>query len=274
MEARSREGPEDALTDFLLSQIRNAFGEHTNAAAFGGEDRRPGQPHGQVSSPASRSFGCYAGSARAGRSAQFFHCWFRKEIDAALALDPQDAQAIRDLLEFYLVAPGIAGGDPPKAAPLASRIGEIQAPLGFLAAARIAAFRNHPQETEIFLRKAVGSPPPNYGARIALARFYLDQRAFQRAANAEKCTLTRALKAGSHARERLFRVGEDVNGTRRRGASLNLESWLATPPSAVPDDLVPAIALRGSPAYQRAGSRKERNALPPRLPESGKPDRE
>jgi len=32
---------------------------------------------------------------------------FRKEIDAARGLDPRDAQALRDLLEFYILAPGV-----------------------------------------------------------------------------------------------------------------------------------------------------------------------
>ena len=36
---------------------------------------------------------------------------FRKEIDTALSLDSHDTQALRDLMEFYLLAPGLAGGD-------------------------------------------------------------------------------------------------------------------------------------------------------------------
>ena len=48
---------------------------------------------------------------------------FRKEIDAALAIDPREPQALRDLLEFYLLAPGLAGGDQKKAAAMAERTG-------------------------------------------------------------------------------------------------------------------------------------------------------
>jgi hypothetical protein len=40
---------------------------------------------------------------------------FRREMDRAIALDPRDIQALRDLLEFYLLAPGVVGGDWKKA---------------------------------------------------------------------------------------------------------------------------------------------------------------
>lgn len=50
---------------------------------------------------------------------------FRKEIDAAMELDPRDVQAMRDLLEFYLIAPGIVGGDSKKADAVAAQIASV-----------------------------------------------------------------------------------------------------------------------------------------------------
>src|SRR5437899_3267765 len=62
---------------------------------------------------------------RAGMLQQFMLARrFRSEIDAVLRLDPRDTQALRDLLEFYLLAPGVVGGDAKKAAPVAERIGD------------------------------------------------------------------------------------------------------------------------------------------------------
>lgn len=233
VETRIREDPTDALANYLLSQIRNAFGEQTTPLPLAEKavalDKRTGKYHRQLA----EVLGVTA--QRAGAIQQFFLAQrFRKEIDAALALDPGDTQALRDLLEFYLVAPGIAGGDPPKADPLASRIGEIQAPLGFLAAARIAAFRKQIGETETSLRKAVESPPPNYGARIALARFYLDQEHFN-PANADM--LAREALNLDHTRVEAYAVLAEA--LTERGDWNELESVLTVAATAVPDDLVP-----------------------------------
>ena len=233
VEARIREDPTDALANYLLSQIRNAFREQTTPLPLAEKavalDNRTGKYHRQLA----EVLGVTA--QRAGAIQQLFLAQrFRKEIDAALALDPQDTQALRDLLEFYLVAPGIAGGDPPKADPLASRIGEIQAPLGFLAAARIAAFRKQTGETEASLRKAVESPPPNYGARIALARFYLDQEHFN-PANADM--LAREALKLDHIRAEAYAVLAEA--LTERGDWGELESVLTAAATAVPDNLVP-----------------------------------
>ncbi|MEI9971831.1 MAG: hypothetical protein WDO73_07120, partial [Ignavibacteriota bacterium] len=63
---------------------------------------------------------------------------FRREIDTALSLDGRDVQALRDLMEFYLLAPGIVGGDKEKAKALAARIADIDPVQGQLAHARLA----------------------------------------------------------------------------------------------------------------------------------------
>jgi hypothetical protein len=98
---------------------------------------------------------------------------FRKEIDLAISLDPRDVQAQRDLLEFYLLAPGIAGGDQRQAAATAQKIAEVDAAEGFLARARIAEVRKDVKEREAMMRKAVDAQPPSYRARILPAQFYV-----------------------------------------------------------------------------------------------------
>jgi hypothetical protein len=57
---------------------------------------------------------------------------FKKELDIALTQDPTDLQALRDLMEFYLLAPGIAGGDKDQARAVSARIERIDS------AARVA----------------------------------------------------------------------------------------------------------------------------------------
>jgi tetratricopeptide (TPR) repeat protein len=103
---------------------------------------------------------------------------FRSEIDTAISLDPHDIQAHRDLLEYYLVAPGIAGGDVQKASAMAKQIGQLDATEGLLAEARVASFRKRFDETGELLRQATGLQPSNYRARLALAKFYSAPESF------------------------------------------------------------------------------------------------
>jgi predicted Zn-dependent protease len=98
---------------------------------------------------------------------------FKKEIQLALGLDPRDLQAQEDLMEFYLLAPGIAGGDRARAQEVARGVARINASRGFLAEARLAEFDKQPDRVPALLRKAVEADPASYRARIALARYWL-----------------------------------------------------------------------------------------------------
>src|SRR5437868_4416930 len=113
VEARLREAPDDALATFLLSQLRGAFGDRRSPLVLAEKavalDGRTAKYHRQIAEVVG------VAAQRAGAIQQLFLARrFRREIDAALSGDPQDIQALGDLLEFYLLAPGIAGGDPRK----------------------------------------------------------------------------------------------------------------------------------------------------------------
>ena len=243
VEVRIRENPNDALANFLLSQIRNAFGDRSTPLPLAEKavalDGRTAKYHRQVA----EVLGVMA--QRSGAIEQLFLARrFRKELDAALSLDPRDPQALRDLLEFYLLAPGIAGGDPAKAVPLAGRIGQIQPPLGFLAEARIADLQKKPAETEASLRKAVEAAPPNYGARIALARFYLARSYLDPAHFNPTAAETQAREALTLDPTRVdaYAVLAEIlthHTLSTQGDWSQLESILAAAASAVPDDLAP-----------------------------------
>lgn len=238
-EAQIHQNPNDALANYLLSMIRNAFGDHATPLGLAEKavalDAKTAKFHRQLAE-------CVGVSALHANPIEqlLLARRFRKEIDTALGLDPIDAQAIRDLLEFYLVAPGIIGGDPGKAAPLAGRIQRIYAPLGFLAEARIAAFHKDAGGTESALKKAADAAPPSYDARIALARFYLDPAHFDPSI------------AAGHAREALRLDSARVDAysilaeTQAHAADWPaLASTLSSASSAVPDDLAPYFRAAG-----------------------------
>ena len=170
VEQRLREAPDDPNSTFLVSQIHNAFGDHASPAALAEKavrlDGRVARYHRQLAEVR----GVMA------QHANLFHQLmlarrFRKEIDAALELDSRDTQALRDLLEFYLLAPGVVGGDVNKATAMAQQITVIDEGEGFLARARIAEFRKDRAQMEAMLRHAAEVRPASYKAQIALGNY-------------------------------------------------------------------------------------------------------
>lgn len=232
-EAQFQHNPNDALTVYLLSMIRNAFGDHTSPLGLAEKavalDGKTAKFHRQLAE-------CLGVSAQQANPIEqlFLARRFRKEIGLALDLDPRDTQAIRDLLEFYLIAPGVIGGDPAKATPLAGRIGQVQASLGFLAQARIAAFHKDAAGTEAALGQAADAQPPSYNARIALARFYLDP-AHPNLANAAG----HARRALTLDRSRVDAYAILAEVAAHQADWSALDATFSSSISAVPDDLTP-----------------------------------
>jgi tetratricopeptide (TPR) repeat protein len=172
VEDRLRQAPTDPLSHYLLSQIRHAFGDDAAPGPLAEKavalDGRVAKYHRQFA----ETLGIQAQHAGPIQLV-FLSRQFRRELDTAMSLDPHDIQAQRDLLEYYLVAPGIAGGDMQKAAVTAERIAALDAAEGFLARARVAQARKQDAQTENFLRQAAGIQPPSYRAHVELARFYM-----------------------------------------------------------------------------------------------------
>ena len=159
---------------------------------------------------------------------------FRKEIDAALELDSRDVQALRDLLEFYVLAPGIIGGDTKKAEAIAQQIASIDVPEGYLAKARIAELQKDRARQEAMLRRGADSQPFSYKAQMALAQFYSMPEHTDRAAAESLGRRALTLDSG--------RVGAYcVLATIYAGQAdwSALETLLSSAARAVPDDAAP-----------------------------------
>ena len=157
---------------------------------------------------------------------------FRREIETALAQDPRDLQALRDLMEFYLLAPGIAGGDKGKAQATADRIARVDAVQGYLAQSRLAEAAGDRSREEAKLREAVELGPAHYRARVALAAFLLSHGNWEEARRQAEI----AVKIDG-GRVDAFAVLAAVEA--RSGQTGDLEAVLATAERRVPDDLSP-----------------------------------
>ncbi len=103
----------------------------------------------------------------------------RGNFEKAVALDPRNKDAVSDLFEYYLEAPGFLGGGLDKAQALAERTkAQDQAEYEYLLA-RIASKKKEYGAAEEHLRRAVELAPRQVGRVLALATFLARQGQFQ-----------------------------------------------------------------------------------------------
>jgi tetratricopeptide (TPR) repeat protein len=99
----------------------------------------------------------------------------RQHFEKAVALNPKNKEAVDDLFEYYLEAPGFLGGGLDKAARLAESIAAIDPAEGLWAQARIAERRKDYGKAEEQLRRAMQSAPTQVGRVVDLAKFLSKQ---------------------------------------------------------------------------------------------------
>jgi len=105
-------------------------------------------------------------------------------------LDPRNLDALSDLFEYYLEAPGFLGGGMDKAQATAQQISNIDAGEGHWSQAKIAEKRKEYGSAEAQLRRAIELSPQRVGRFIELAKFLAKQGRYEEAeqslAQAEK----------------------------------------------------------------------------------------
>lgn len=99
----------------------------------------------------------------------------RNALEQAVKLDSNNKDALSDLFDYYLEAPGFMGGGLDKAGAIAVKNRSINPPEGFLELGRIAQKRKDLKSAESYYRQAVKAAPQAIGYYVALARFLEDQ---------------------------------------------------------------------------------------------------
>jgi tetratricopeptide (TPR) repeat protein len=261
--------PRDAQAAYLLSQIKLAFGDLDSALksaqqAVALEDGSSdyhfqlAQVYGEMASRASM----FAAASLARK--------FKGELDASLARNPKNLDALDALMQYSYQAPGLMGGDKGKARAIAQELVQLSPVRGHLAQAELAREAKDFARVEECFLKAVQADAKNYEAQTALARFYT-QPAHR---NTEQ--------AGKHAREAV-----QLEPARAKGYSIlafvlaferrwsELEAVLSASEKAVPDDLAAyfeaANALLESGVELKRGEAYSRKYLA-QEPEGEEPD--
>ncbi len=99
----------------------------------------------------------------------------RQAFERSVQLDPKNSDALSDLFDYYLDAPGFLGGGHDKAMKVADQISAIDPAEGYLEKAKLAQKRKEYQSAEDQLRQAVAVAPHSIGQLIELAKFLANQ---------------------------------------------------------------------------------------------------
>jgi tetratricopeptide (TPR) repeat protein len=103
----------------------------------------------------------------------------RQHFEKAVQLNPRNMEALSDLFEYYLQAPGLMGGGLDKASGIAGRMAAIDPAEGHWAEARLAERHKEFDTAERHLRDAARLAPQQVGRLIDLARFLAKQGRIQ-----------------------------------------------------------------------------------------------
>jgi tetratricopeptide (TPR) repeat protein len=99
----------------------------------------------------------------------------REAFERSVQLDPKNSDALSDLFDYYLNAPGFMGGGYEKAMNVAEKAAAIDASEGFYESAKLAQKRKAYSAAELHLREAVAAAPHEVGHLVTLARFLATQ---------------------------------------------------------------------------------------------------
>lgn len=107
----------------------------------------------------------------------------RQMFEKAVALDPSNREAVGDLFDYYLGAPGFLGGGASKAEALAARVAQKDPAEGHYYQAQLDEHRQNYDSAEQHLRAALDLAPRQVGRFVDLAK-YLAKRGKSSASDA------------------------------------------------------------------------------------------
>jgi len=102
----------------------------------------------------------------------------RQYFEHAVALDPANEEAMNDLFDYYLQAPGFLGGGYERAEQIAKRIAQQNEAEGHFAQAQLADKRKQFDTAEEQLRRAVELAPKQVGRVLDLAKYLAKRERF------------------------------------------------------------------------------------------------
>jgi tetratricopeptide (TPR) repeat protein len=231
VEARLKANANDASANYDMGRIERAFGNRDAALTYAEKavalDTKQAKHHvllAEIVGEAAQHASMFKQIGLAKR--------MRGEIDAALALDANNIDAMTLSMLYYLNAPGMMGGDKEKGRALADQAVKANPARGYLVKVRLANEEKATDQVEGLLRKAVEADAKLYPARASLTNHLLTAKQFE--------------EAEKHARELLrldpgrsfgYSALAHVYAAQKKWPEL--ESTLQDSVKNVPDDFAP-----------------------------------
>jgi Flp pilus assembly protein TadD len=166
----SRVASQDAKVEALLGQDYFMLGEYKKATdhlqqAFSLEPSNSEYAHwlGRTYGRRAETSGPFTAPGNASKARQYF--------ERAVELDAHNGEALNDLFDYYLQAPGFLGGGFDKASEVAKKIAALDAAEGHFAQAQLADKRKQFDAAEQQLRRAMELAPRQVGRVLDLARY-------------------------------------------------------------------------------------------------------
>lgn len=156
----------------------------------------------------------------------------RQNFEKAARLNPRNLEALNDLFEYYLEAPGFLGGGMDKAQNVAGQISQVDVSEGHWAMYKLAEQRKDYSHAEEQLRRAIDAAPRQIGKFIELARFLTRQGRYREADQ----SIERAEKIAPNSPRLIFAKADLYIKTGRNldVARTLLEQYLSS--NLTPDD--------------------------------------
>lgn len=151
----------------------------------------------------------------------------RKAFERAVQLDSANFDAMEDLFEYYLEAPGFMGGGVEKAEALADKIAAQDPVRGHWLRASLAEKKQEYGTAEKQLRLAVEAAPRQAGRLLDLAKFLARRGRYEESEQ----TFAKAEKVAPHDPKILFEHAQTLVSTKRdpSAAKRLLEQYIAAP---------------------------------------------
>jgi tetratricopeptide (TPR) repeat protein len=231
---RLRANPRDAQAHCWLAKIRLSYNDPEGAVVEGEKavaiDGGNAAYHAQLG----EAYAMMADKSSSLKAAVYVHK-MNHELEAALAINPRQVDALLIQMMFCWKAPVLVGGNRQRALSIADNVVSFLPSWGYLAHARLLAGKGEDAKQESYLKKAAQADPSMVRPRLWLADLYCFQAQTKRLDLAEK--EARMALAIDPSAGQAYKVLAHVYAAQKRWAEL--DRVLVQADSAAPDDLSP-----------------------------------
>lgn len=242
IEPRAAANPNDAEAQWLLSRVRAAYRDYDGALAPAEKavalDRRNADYQWQLAQVVGELAQNASVFKQMGLGKRY-----KREVEAALAIDPRHTQAMTGLMEFYNRAPGIVGGDKKKAQEMVAQISAIDKVDGCLARVRLLS-QQSPQplaQIEQVWVEAVVANPSRYEPHLNLANIYAGGQTPRFELAEKEALIARKLDPD---RAGVYGILASVYAAQEKWA--DVDAVLADAEKRIPDNLSPFLRTAGT----------------------------